>query len=135
MADGRTARFDCCSTGRLDDFKLSAFLRLLRSGTSNDPVGQLAAFRDLGALPADTDLDAVARDLGLDTPEVFDPPKVDGDVLVAEIQLIIKAPLGYGAKNHKELMLLPKNLIFRDSAYATLAPAPTLPSEINHTTN
>lgn len=122
MADGRTALLDFGITGRLDEFKRSAFLRLLMSGTSNDPKGQLAAFRDLGALPPDTDLDAVARDLGLDSPEVFDPTKVDGDALVAEIQRVIKALLGYGAKIPKELMLFTKNLMFVDGAIATLAP-------------
>ena len=37
-----------------------AFVRLLISGMMNDPLGQLAALRDLGALPDDTDLQAVA---------------------------------------------------------------------------
>ncbi len=134
MADGRTALLDFGITGRLDDFKRNAFLRLLMSGTSNDPVGQLAAFRDLGALPPDTDLEAVARDLGLDSPEVFDPTKVDGDALVAEIQRIIKALLGYGAKIPKELMLFTKNLMFVDGAIATLAPDLDILEEIAHIT-
>ena len=120
--DGRTALLDFGITGRLDEFKRTAFLRMLMSGTSNDPRGQLAAFRDLGALPPDTDLDAVIRDLGLDTGEVFDPTQVDGDVLVEEIQRTIKALLGYGAKIPKELMLFIKNLMFIDGAIATLAP-------------
>ena len=134
LPDGRTALLDFGITGRLDDFKRSAFLRLLMSGTSNDPVGQLAAFRDLGALPPDTDLDAVARDLGLDSPEVFDPTKVDGDELVAEIQRIIKALLGYGARMPKELMLFVKNLMFLDGAIATLAPDLDILAEIAHIT-
>ncbi|MFP5320222.1 MAG: AarF/ABC1/UbiB kinase family protein, partial [Acidimicrobiia bacterium] len=120
--DGKTALLDFGITGRLDDLKRTAFLRLLISGTSNDPVGQLAAFRDLGALPPDTDLRAVAHDLGLDDPQVLDPTKMDGDALVAEIQRVIKALLGYGAKIPKELMLFTKNLVFVDGAIATLAP-------------
>ncbi|HAS10621.1 MAG TPA: ABC transporter [Acidimicrobiaceae bacterium] len=134
MPDGRTALLDFGITGRLDDFKRNAFLRLLMSGTSNDPIGQLAAFRDLGALPPDTDLEAVARDLGLDSPEVFDPTKVDGDALVAEIQRVIKALLGYGAKIPKELMLFTKNLMFVDGAIATLAPDLDILEEIAHIT-
>jgi len=128
--DGRTALLDFGITGRLDERKRSAFLRLLVSGTSNDPVGQLAAFRDLGALPPDTDLRAVARDLGLDDPQVIDPTKMDGDALVAEIQRVIKALLGYGAKIPKELMLFTKNLVFVDGAIATLAPDLDLLQEI-----
>jgi ubiquinone biosynthesis protein len=120
--DGRTALLDFGITGRLDERKRNAFLRLLISGTSGDPIGQLAAFRDLGALPPDTDLEAVARDLGLDRPEVLDPTKMDGDALVSEIQRVIKALLGYGAKIPKELMLFTKNLVFVDGAIATLAP-------------
>ncbi len=130
LPDGRTALLDFGITGRLDDFKRSAFLRLLVFGTSNDPLQQLAAFRDLGALPPDTDLEAVARDLGLDSQEVFDPTKVDADALVAEIQRVIKALLGYGAKIPKELMLFTKNLMFVDGAIATLAPDLDLLQEI-----
>ena len=64
--DGRVALLDYGITGRLDERRRLAFLRLLISGTVNDVKGQLAALRDLGALPAETDLDAVIRDLELD---------------------------------------------------------------------
>ena len=128
--DGRTALLDFGITGRLDDFKRTALLRMLMSGTSNDPKGQLAAFRDLGALPMDTDLDAVVRDLGLDTGEVFDPTQMEADALIAEIQRTVKALLGYGAHMPKELMLFVKNLMFVDGAIATLAPDLDILSEI-----
>jgi ubiquinone biosynthesis protein len=130
MADGRTALLDFGITGRLDDFKRTALLRMLMSGTSNDPKGQLAAFRDLGALPMDTDLDAVVRDLGLDTGEVLDPTQMEAEALVAEIQRTVKALLGYGARMPKELMLFVKNLMFVDGAIATLAPDLDILSEI-----
>ncbi len=132
--DGKTALLDFGITGRLDEFKRTAFLRMLMSGTSNDPKGQLAAFRDLGALPPDTDLDAVIRDLGLDTGEVLDPTQMDGDALVAEIQKTIKALLGYGARIPKELMLFVKNLMFVDGAIATLAPELDILAEIANVT-
>ena len=132
--DGRTALLDFGITGRLDQFKRTAFLRMLVAGTSNDVKGQLAAFRDLGALPPDTDLDAVIHDLGLDTGEVFDPTKVDGDELVNEIQRTIKALLGYGARIPKELMLFVKNLMFIDGAIATLAPDLDILNEIAQVT-
>lgn len=134
LPDGRTALLDFGITGRLDDFKRTALLRMLMSGTSNDPKGQLAAFRDLGALPMDTDLDAVVVDLGLDTGEVFDPTKMEADALVAEIQRTVKALLGYGARMPKELMLFVKNLMFVDGAIATLAPDLDILSEITEIT-
>src|SRR5439155_9127548 len=97
------------------------FLRLLVGATVNDVKGQMAALRDLGTLPPDTDLDAVIADLGLDRPPV-DPTKLTPDELVAEIQRTVKGLLGYGARMPKELMLFVKNLVFLDGAIANLAP-------------
>ena len=129
MPDGRTALLDFGITGRLDEQRRLAFLRLLAGGTMNDVTGQLAALRDLGALPADTDLAAVIRDLGLDRPPV-DPTTLSGDELVREIQQVVKALLGYGARMPKELMLFVKNLVFLDGAIARLAPDLDLFAEI-----
>ncbi len=72
--DGRVALLDYGITGRLDRERRVAFLRMLMGGTINDPKLQLAALRDLGALPPDTDLDAVMHDLGLDRPPWIPPP-------------------------------------------------------------
>jgi ubiquinone biosynthesis protein len=83
--------------------------------------GQVAALRDLGALPADTDLDAVIKDLRLDLPAV-DPTTLSGEDLVKEVQRVVKALLGYGARLPKELMLYVKNMVFLDGAIARLAP-------------
>ena len=65
LADGRTALLDHGIVGRLTGARRNAFLRLMVGATTNDLRGQLAALRDLGALPPDTDLDAVIRDLRL----------------------------------------------------------------------
>ena len=80
MPDGRTALLDFGITGRLDEAKRLAFLRLLVFGTSGDVLSQLAALRDLGAFPPDTDLEAVVADLGLDGP-VQDPTAMSADEL------------------------------------------------------
>jgi len=121
LPDGRTALMDFGITGRLSEPKRLALLRLLVAGSMNDIHGQLAALRDLGALPPDTDIDAVIEDLGLDRPAV-DPTTMTGDELVGEIQRTIKALLGIGARMPKELMLFVKNMMFLDGAIATLAP-------------
>ena len=96
---------------------------------ANDVKGQLAAMRDLGALPPDTDLDAVIRDLRLDQPPV-DPTTLTGEELIAEVQRVVKALLGYGARMPKELMLYVKNMVFLDGAIARLAPDLDLLAEI-----
>ena len=95
MADGRTALLDYGIVGRLSDERRVAFLRLMVCATTNDLKGQMAALRDLGALPQDTDLRAVIRDLGLDQAPV-DPTTLTGDQLVKEVQRVVKALLGYG---------------------------------------
>ena len=121
MADGRTALMDFGITGRLSEEERTAFLRMMMTATTNDVRGQVAALRDLGALPHDTDIDAVIADLKLDGP-AFDPTALAPEELVKEIQQVIKALLGYGARMPKSLMLYIKNLIFIDGAIATLAP-------------
>jgi ubiquinone biosynthesis protein len=127
--DGRTALLDFGITGRLDEARRLAFLRLLMGGSTNDLRAQLAALRDLGALPPDADLDQVIRELRLDQPPV-DPTTLSGEQLVHELQQVVKALLGLGARFPKELMLFVKNLVFLDGAIARLAPDLDLFGEI-----
>ena len=121
LPDGRTALLDFGIVGRLSTERRQAFLRLMLGATTNDVKTQVAALRDLGALPRDTDLDAVITDLRLDQAPV-DPTTLTGDELVHEVQRVVKALLGYGARMPKELMLYVKNMVFLDGAIARLAP-------------
>jgi len=129
--DGRTVLLDFGITGRLDEEQRLAFLRLLVSGTSGAVREQLAALRDLGAFPPDTDLDAVIADLHLDQP-VKDPTLMSADELIGELREITKKLLGYGARAPKELMLFVKNLMFLNAATATLAPDVDILAEVAH---
>jgi ubiquinone biosynthesis protein len=129
--DGTVALLDYGITGRLDEPRRLAFLRMLMGGTINDAKMQLAALRDLGALPPDTDLDSVIRDLGLDQP-TKDPTAMAPEELLAEIRDIIKKLLAYGARFPKVLMLYVKDLLFLDGALATLAPDVDLFQEVTH---
>jgi ubiquinone biosynthesis protein len=128
LPDGRTALLDFGIVGRLSDERRRAFLRLMLGATTNDVRSQLAALRDLGALPPDTDLDAVMVDLRLDQPPV-DPTTLTGEELVHEVQRVVKV-LGYGARMPKELMLYVKNMVFLDGAIARLAPDLDIIAEI-----
>ena len=121
MTDGRTALLDFGIVGRLTGPRRIAFLRLMLGATTNDVKGQVAALRDLGALPADVDIDQVIKDLRLDQPTI-DPTGLSGEELVKEVQRIVKSLLGYGASMPKELMLYVKNMVFLDGAIARLAP-------------
>jgi ubiquinone biosynthesis protein len=129
LPDGRTALLDFGIVGRLAGDRRLAFLRMMVCATTNDVKGQLAAMRDLGALPADVDLRMVIKDLRLDQAPI-DPTMLTGEELVAEVQRVVKALLGYGAKMPKELMLYVKNMVFLDGAMARLAPDLDLLAEI-----
>jgi ubiquinone biosynthesis protein len=119
--DGRTALLDFGITGRLDEPRRIAFLKLLAGGSTNDVRVQLPALAELGALPLDTDFEALIAELGLDDPAV-DPTQMDPDEMVGELQRVLKALLGYGARMPKELMLFVKNMAFSSSMGSTLAP-------------
>ena len=119
--DGRIALLDFGITARMTDLERTAFMRLMLSGAMGDIPGQITAFRDLGALPADTDIDDVIRELGLDRAPI-DPTTLSQEELVGELQRIIKALLAMGARMPKILMLYVKNLVFLDAAIANLAP-------------
>jgi ubiquinone biosynthesis protein len=129
--DNRVALLDFGITGRLDEKRRLAFLRLMMGGTVNDLTMQMEALRDLGALPPDTDIEAVIKDLGFDRP-VKDPTKMSADELTAEMGELAKALLGYGARLPKALMLFIKDMLFLDGAIATLAPDIDLFAEITH---
>jgi ubiquinone biosynthesis protein len=121
MPDGRVALLDYGITGRMDEQQRLAFLRMMMTGVVNDVRGQLAAFRDLGALPPDADLDALLRVLKVDQP-VRDPTAMSGEELAREIQGLLKGLLARGARLPKHLMLYVKNMIFFDGATTRLAP-------------
>jgi ubiquinone biosynthesis protein len=129
--DGTVALLDFGITGRLDDGQRMAFLRLVLASAAADTTGQVAAMRDLGALPPDVDVAAVLRDLGLDQP-AYDPTQLSKEELTSQIRDITKALLGYGAHLPKELMLFVKDLLFLDSAMATMAPDIDLLAEITN---
>ena len=52
----------------------------------------------------------------------IDPTTLTGEEMVKEVQRVVKALLGYGARMPKELMLYVKNMVFLDGAIARLAP-------------
>lgn len=127
--DGRVALLDFGITGRLDDQQRLALLRLIIAGTANDVRAEVEAIRDLGALPAATDVDAVIRDLGLDRPLV-DPTTLSAEELTSQIRDVTKALLGYGARMPKELMLYVKDMLFLDGALSLMAPDVDMIGEI-----
>jgi ubiquinone biosynthesis protein len=129
LPDGRVALYDYGMTGRMGESQRLAFLRMMMAGAVNDVRGQLAAFRDLGALPPDADLEAMLRVLKVDQP-VRDPTRMSTEELVHEIQDVIKGLLRHGARLPKHLMLYVKNMLFFDASIARFAPDVNLFGEV-----
>lgn len=134
LEDGRTALLDFGITGRLGPRRRVAFVKLVMSATANNLHGQVEALRDLGALPLDTDIDAVIAQLGLDQPAV-DLTDLTPDAITTEMQRVVKELLGLGARLPKDLMLFIKNLVFLDGAIATLTPDLDLFAELTEVTS
>lgn len=129
MADGRVGLFDYGMTGRMAEPQRLAFLRMMMTGAANDVRGQLAAFRDLGALDPDADLDELMRILKVDQP-IRDPLKMGNEELVDEIQQMLRGLLKHGARLPKHLMLYVKNMLFIDGSIARYAPEQNIFGEI-----
>ena len=129
QSDGTVALLDFGITARLDETKRQAFLRLQMGASTNNVTVQVEALRDLGALPADSDIDAVIRDLNLDRPPI-DPTTLTAEEMMAELREVTKALLAYGARLPKELMLFVKNMLFLNGAMAAMAPDVDILGEI-----
>jgi ubiquinone biosynthesis protein len=129
MRDGRVGLFDYGMTGRMAEPQRLAFLRMMMTGASNDVRGQLEAFRDLGALGADADLDELMRILKVDQP-VRDPTKMSSEELMVEIQQVLRGLLKHGARLPKHLMLYVKNMLFVDGSIGRYAPDENIFAEL-----
>lgn len=129
MRDGRVGLFDYGMTGRMAEPQRLAFLRMMMTGAANDVRGQLSAFRDLGALAPDADLDELIRVLKIDQP-VRDPTKMSSEELVVEIQEVLRGLLKHGARLPKHLMLYVKNMLFIDSSISRYSPDVNLFAEM-----
>ena len=127
--DGRVALLDFGITGRLDEPRRLAFLRLVMGGTMNDVRAQVVALQALGALRSDADVDQVIADLHLDAgPQ--DVTQLSAEELTHELRDLTRQLLAYGAKLPKELMLFVKDILFLDGAVAAFAPDVDLLGEI-----
>ena len=103
----------------------------MMSSMSSNVTGQVEAIRDLGALPDDVDIQQVIVDLGLDG-SGLDPMELSQAELVNEVNRLVKAMLGYGARMPRELMLFAKNMVFLEGAINTLTPDIDIFAEVQH---
>ncbi len=129
LPDGRVALLDFGITGRLDEPRRLAFLRLIIGGTTNDVRSQVEALKELGALRSDADTDEVIVALALDAAPK-DVVAMSAEELTGELRDLTQKLLAYGARIPKELMLFVKDILFLDGAVATFSPDVDILSEI-----
>ena len=112
----RTAPWRCSTTGSPAVWTSLAGWRSCAcswGAPSTTPSSSWRALRDLGALPADTDLDAVIRDLGIDQP-VKDPTAMAPEELLArdprdhQAPPRLRGPLSQGAHALRQGPALPR---------------------------
>lgn len=121
LADGRYGILDFGIVGRIDKVGRMAFTRLLEAGFRDDHRGQLEAMRDLGAFPADANLDDLERDIDRDAIPV-------GSKLpnMQAVATTIRANLRMMMRHHFRLptllVLLSKNLLFANDTLQRYAP-------------
>ncbi len=129
LPDGRVALLDFGITGRLDERRRIAFLRLVMGGSVNDIRAQVEALIELGAFSPDAEVEQIIVDLALDAAPK-DIVQMSAEELTAELRELTKQLLAYGARIPKELMLFVKDILFLDGAVADFAPDVDLLGEI-----
>ncbi len=121
LPDGRYGILDFGIVGRIDTAGRLAFARLLEAGFRDDHRGQLEAMRDMGAFPADADLDVLERDI--DATAIPIGSKLPSMQTVAGT---IRANLQMMIRHHFRLptllVLLSKNLLFANDTLQRYAP-------------
>ena len=94
QSDGRVALLDFGITGRLDEQQRLAFLPpARRRDDQRHPHPGARRLKELGALPADADIEQVIKDLGLDKP-ALDVITMSADELTAQLRDLTKQLLG-----------------------------------------
>jgi len=119
--DGRVGLLDHGITGRLDERRRATFLRMMLASMAGDHRAMLRGYQELGALPADADLDSFLEDVPVDRP-IVDPSTADADQMLAEMRRVTKALVAHGLRLPKEIVLFMKDFMFVDASIATLAP-------------
>ncbi len=124
--------------GRIDAVQRAATVQFLFGFARNDTVLQLRGLQAFGAIPADADLPALAKDLE-DQLNAADPTilsregEMTVDKLGQALATIIRLLASNGFSLPKELVLFFKNLLYLNGFAAALAPGTNLFTQIEPT--
>lgn len=133
--DGNFALIDFGIAGRLDAEQRAATVRFLFGFARNDTVLQLRGLQAFGAVPADADAAALAREIeerltALDPAILARDRPLSVDQLGQALGTIIRVLASKGFRLPKELVLFFKNLLYLNGFAAALAPDTDLFAQI-----
>jgi len=128
--DGRFVLLDYGIVGRLDARQRAALVQFMLGVGTWDARVQLEAMREFGAVPADTDVAALAAEL-----EALDAEQHDAVItheqMVEGMGQVMRILVAHGFRLPKELVLFFKNLLYLNGLSATLAPDLNLLGEVD----
>jgi ubiquinone biosynthesis protein len=129
---GQVAVFDFGITGRLDAVRRQALISLVFQSMAGDAYGFLRGFRDLGGLPAETDVVALGQQIRIE--ELMHPADTTSspEEAAAQMQATTAALVAHGARLPKELFLFIKGLAYLTGAVSRVASRVDMTDELAH---
>jgi len=129
--DGRFVLLDYGIVGRLDARQRAALVQFMLGVGTLDIRNQLEGLRELGAIPADADLDELTAVFEAMEAEAEIPETITHDQMVEGMADVMRVLVAHGFRLPKELVLFFKNLLYLNGLAATLAPELNLLGEID----
>ena len=129
---GQVAIFDFGITGRLDSVRRQALIGLVFQSMAGDPYGFLKGFRDLGGLPAGTDVIELGKQIHIEELMRQSDVTLTPEEMAAQMQATTAALVAHGARLPKELFLFVKGLAYLSGAVSRVASQVDMTQELAH---
>lgn len=121
LPDGTFVLFDFGIVGRLTASTRSRLATYLMAVTTNDYPAMVRSLRSFGSVPADVDVEGLARTIA----ELYEP-FLRGGVVTAQLgelmDTMIRAMVHHRVRIPRELVLLTKQMLYLEAAAQALAP-------------
>lgn len=135
--DGGISLVDYGICGRLDDRERAQLVRLLVAAMQRDTKAQVIAAAEMGAIPADVDIEAAAAELEkyqAIAEEFTDAPfnQLDLTLITSQMRDAIKFLMKLGFVVPKELVLFSRNMLYLNGFAAALAPEANMLAELEN---
>lgn len=135
--EGGISLVDYGVCGRLNDRERAQLVRLLVAAMQRDTRAQVIAAAEMGAIPADVDIEAAAAELEkyqAIAEEFTDAPfnQLDLGLITSQMRDVIKFLMKLGFVVPKELVLFSRNMLYLNGFAAALAPEANMLAELEN---